>query len=85
MKSKRIMIPLFFFFVLNTISTTIVRAETDLDKMKSYIQQKYAGQHPKLWVEKLPGVIFRLPTNEKVVALTFDAGGGPKGSGYDAE
>jgi peptidoglycan/xylan/chitin deacetylase (PgdA/CDA1 family) len=85
MKSKLIMIPLLIFFVLNTISATNVRAETDLNKTKSYIQKKYAGQQPKLWGEKIPGVILRLPTNKKVIALTFDACGGSKGSGYDAE
>jgi peptidoglycan/xylan/chitin deacetylase (PgdA/CDA1 family) len=78
-------IPLFLFFVLSTIGTPMVKAETGLYKMKSYIQNKYAGQKPNLWGEKIPGVILRLPTNEKVIALTFDACGGPKGSGYDVE
>jgi peptidoglycan/xylan/chitin deacetylase (PgdA/CDA1 family) len=63
----------------------MVKAETDFDKMKAHIQKKYASQKPKLWGEKIPGVITRLNTNEKVIALTFDACGGPKGSGYDAE
>jgi peptidoglycan/xylan/chitin deacetylase (PgdA/CDA1 family) len=78
-------IPLFLLFVLGTIGTPMVKAETNLYKMKSYIQNKYVGQKPKLWGEKVPGVILRLPTNEKVIALTFDACGGPKGSNYDAE
>jgi peptidoglycan/xylan/chitin deacetylase (PgdA/CDA1 family) len=32
----------------------------------------------------VPGVVNRLPTQERVVALTFDACGGARGSGYDA-
>jgi peptidoglycan/xylan/chitin deacetylase (PgdA/CDA1 family) len=32
----------------------------------------------------VPGVVHRLPTQERVVALTFDACGGAHGSGYDA-
>lgn len=75
-------ISLFLLFVSGTIGTPMVKAETDLHKMKSYIQNKYVGQKPKFWGEKIPGVILRLPTNEKVIALTFDACGGPKGSNF---
>lgn len=39
---------------------------------------------PKTWSETAPGVRTKLPTPEKVVALTLDACGGPGGDGYDA-
>ncbi|MGY2003653.1 polysaccharide deacetylase family protein [Blastococcus sp. SYSU DS1024] len=32
----------------------------------------------------VPGVVNRLPTRDPVIALTFDACGGARGSGYDA-
>ena len=40
---------------------------------------------PTAWGEAVPGVVRRLPTTDRVVALTLDACGGPTGSGYDAE
>ncbi|WP_245712527.1 polysaccharide deacetylase family protein [Anaerobacillus alkalilacustris] len=40
---------------------------------------------PKQWGENVSGVIHRLPTMEKVIALTFDACGGAWGSDYDEE
>jgi len=36
------------------------------------------------WGLDVPGVVNRLPTQDRVVALTFDACGGGWGSGYDA-
>lgn len=37
------------------------------------------------WGEKVTGVKTRLATDEQVVALTFDANGGPNGNDYDEE
>lgn len=39
--------------------------------------------HSVEWGEFVTGVKTRLDTNERVIALTFDACGGPYGSGYD--
>lgn len=44
---------------------------------------KYKGQKPKQWGEQVDGVLTRVPTQEKIIFLTFDACGGPYGSGYD--
>ncbi|OAO89132.1 hypothetical protein AXX17_ATUG04130 [Arabidopsis thaliana] len=44
---------------------------------------RYAKAKPKLWGDHIPGVMTRLDTKDKVIALTFDACGGPKGNGYD--
>jgi peptidoglycan/xylan/chitin deacetylase (PgdA/CDA1 family) len=47
--------------------------------------RKYKDIQPKQWGERVRGVIYRLPTQQKVIALTFDACGGKHGSGYDRE
>ena len=50
---------------------------------------RYAGQTPSEWGLTTTGVIQRLGTTDKVVALTFDACGGPTptsgGCGYDRD
>lgn len=48
------------------------------------IVARYAGVPPVAWGLAVPGVVDVLPTNDRVVALTFDACGGASGSGYDA-
>lgn len=40
---------------------------------------------PVEWGENVTGVVTKLQTDERVIALTFDACGGPYGSGYDKE
>ena len=45
---------------------------------------RYARVAPTAFGLDVPGVVNRLPTPERVVALTFDACGGARGSGYDA-
>jgi peptidoglycan/xylan/chitin deacetylase (PgdA/CDA1 family) len=45
----------------------------------------FTGRAPREWGEVLGGVKTRLNTDQKVLALTFDACGGPRGSGYDAK
>ena len=46
---------------------------------------KFSGRIPHEWGEVVKGVKTRLNSDQKVLALTFDACGGPKGSGYDAK
>jgi peptidoglycan/xylan/chitin deacetylase (PgdA/CDA1 family) len=57
---------------------------TDLASRKSIIR-RYARTRPTAWGEAVPGVVLRLPTTDRVVALTLDACGGPAGSAYDEE
>lgn len=45
---------------------------------------RYAGVAPGALGLDVPGVVHRLPARDRVVALTFDACGGARGSGYDA-
>jgi len=54
-----------------------------LDSKKNIIEQ-FKGRIPQEWGEKLPGVKTRLNTNDKVLALTFDACGS-KNDGYDEQ
>ena len=52
---------------------------------REQIISKFSGRVPHEWGEVVKGVKTRLNTDQKVLALTFDACGGPKGSGYDAK
>lgn len=49
------------------------------------IVSTFSGKSPKEWGEVVKGVKTRLRTNQKAIALTFDACGGPRSSGYDAK
>jgi peptidoglycan/xylan/chitin deacetylase (PgdA/CDA1 family) len=44
---------------------------------------RYGHLRPHTWGFGGPGVVRDLPTSRRVIALTFDACGGPGGSGYD--
>lgn len=46
---------------------------------------KYKNLEPTQWGEKVTGVKTKLKTDDRVIALTFDACGGKTGSGYDKE
>ena len=58
-----------------TVPVELARAE---------VVARYAGVAPAAFGLDVAGVVNRLPTQERVIALTFDACGGPRGSGYDA-
>jgi peptidoglycan/xylan/chitin deacetylase (PgdA/CDA1 family) len=47
--------------------------------------RRYSRKQPTAWGEAVPRVVSRLPTTDRVVALTLDACGGRTGSGYDTE
>lgn len=47
--------------------------------------KQYGIQPPTKWGENIPGVMTRMNTQEKSIALTLDACGGPNGSAYDAK
>ncbi len=53
--------------------------------LKDKIIRKYNHARPGRWGEFVNGVCEDLSTNQKVVALTFDACGGEKGTGFDRE
>ncbi|MBM7622484.1 polysaccharide deacetylase family protein [Sporohalobacter salinus] len=55
-----------------------------LKDRKEKIIDKYKNQIPKEWGENVSGVITRIDTNKKVVALTLDACGSSR-DGYDSK
>jgi peptidoglycan/xylan/chitin deacetylase (PgdA/CDA1 family) len=50
---------------------------------KERLVAAYKTQTPKEWGERVAGVKTQLDTSEKVIALTFDACGGPRGGRVD--
>src|SRR5690349_8704536 len=48
------------------------------------IVARYGHAVPHTWGFDAPAVVHALPTTGRVIALTFDACGGPGGSGYDS-
>jgi peptidoglycan/xylan/chitin deacetylase (PgdA/CDA1 family) len=68
-----------------TVVTTPTKSPVspaDFD-MKMTLKLKYEHKVPREWGEVVTGVKRRLATTDLVVALTFDACGGPGGNGYD--
>src|SRR4030042_1660274 len=75
----------FLILVLLFFSWRIDSGQPQEIQSKEKIISRFAGRAPKEWAEGMRGVKTRLDTNQKVLALTFDAGGGPGGSGYDGK
>jgi len=53
--------------------------------LKAKVSAEFAHANPGSWGEFVKGVDEDIVTSKKLLALTFDACGGPHGSGYDAE
>jgi len=49
------------------------------------IISSFTEKTPWKWGEKVTGVRTRLNTDQRLIAFTFDACGGPRGKGYDAK
>lgn len=62
-----------------------VPAASDYEQLKEKIIKEYPNAKPGSWGEFVKGVDEDLITNSKIMALTFDACGGPHGSEYDKE
>ncbi len=63
---------------------TVPSAQSEESRaIKEQIIEKFSCRVPGEWGEVVKGVRTRLITDRKVLALTFDACGGPKGSAYD--
>jgi peptidoglycan/xylan/chitin deacetylase (PgdA/CDA1 family) len=50
---------------------------------RAQVVARYGHLRPRTWGFGGPGVVRELPTSRRVIALTFDACGGPGGSRYD--
>ncbi|WEO93542.1 polysaccharide deacetylase family protein [Streptomyces sp. FXJ1.172] len=53
------------------------------DVTRAQVVGRYGHSVPHSWGFDAPGVVHSLPGAKKEIALTFDACGGPGGSGYD--
>ncbi|MFA9559114.1 polysaccharide deacetylase family protein [Evansella sp. AB-rgal1] len=67
--------------VLPTFHIQIREPKIDIEEI--LLKWKNKNIEPIQWGENVPGVKTRLDSEEKVIALTFDACGGPYGSSYD--
>ncbi len=79
------MILKFLIYILLFFLWTVESVQPQEIPTREQIIGKFSGRVPHEWGEKVKGVKTRLDTDQKVLALTFDACGGPKGTGYDAK
>jgi peptidoglycan/xylan/chitin deacetylase (PgdA/CDA1 family) len=77
------MILKFLIYVLLFSCWSIESVQPQELRTKEQIILKFSGRVPLEWGEVVKGVKTRLNTDQKVLALTLDACGGPKGSNYD--
>jgi peptidoglycan/xylan/chitin deacetylase (PgdA/CDA1 family) len=57
--------------------------EPSLESLRREIAARFSHRTPQQWGETVTGVRTRLDTHDRVVALTLDACGSPKGKGAD--
>jgi peptidoglycan/xylan/chitin deacetylase (PgdA/CDA1 family) len=67
------------------LSNETIVQNKDYIKLKKKVVKKFSKTKPTQWGMFIPGVKTQLDTNDKVIALTFDACGNPGSFGYDAE
>lgn len=60
-----------------------VEKQPTIEELRQELINKYGGMIPLEWGERVAGVKTYINTREKIIALTFDACGGPHGIGYD--
>jgi peptidoglycan/xylan/chitin deacetylase (PgdA/CDA1 family) len=80
---KRDFILLIFFFAafIGMADQGLCQESTNRERIIS----RFNGKLPREWGERVRGVKTKLNTDQKLIALTFDACGGPRGNGYDAK
>jgi peptidoglycan/xylan/chitin deacetylase (PgdA/CDA1 family) len=83
---RTLLILLFTLFVVN-VNAQFFNERTDsaYAKLKAGIVSRFKNASPGQFGPFVKGVDEDIVTNKKVLALTFDACGGPHGSGYDEE
>jgi peptidoglycan/xylan/chitin deacetylase (PgdA/CDA1 family) len=96
MKSKKILLYLYMLLngsvcsaqdgpYNNEVYLRELYRDTSYTNLKSRIDKRFAHASPGHWGEFVKGVDEDLITQNKIIALTFDACGGPHGSGFDKE
>jgi peptidoglycan/xylan/chitin deacetylase (PgdA/CDA1 family) len=83
MKSLQIMTLSFLIFNLAFFPGVMDWGHGQEKGEKERIVSEFTGKVPKQWGVTVRGVKTRLNTDQKVIALTLDACGGPRSSGYD--
>lgn len=79
-------IALFAIMLLLIVTTMLTAAPgEDISALSTRIGKEFGSQQPRQWGENVTGVRTRLATDEKVMALTLDACGSPKGKGVDRQ
>lgn len=81
-KANLLTICLLLAALLQSGSPVIAAPLSDQER-KDYIVKRYAASRPLQWGETVSGVKSRIRGGEKVIALTLDACGSPKGMGAD--
>ena len=79
---KRILL-LLILFLFTLAGLSAAASAEDMEKLVLRISKQFSGMNPKEWGEAVTGVKSRMITDEKVIALTLDACGSPKGKGID--
>ena len=74
---------LFILFLVFVFLFPIKGGSCQEGSIRERILSPFGGKVPKEWGEKVTGVKTRLNTDQKVLALTSDACGGPRGKGFD--
>jgi peptidoglycan/xylan/chitin deacetylase (PgdA/CDA1 family) len=82
-KYKTILKFFILFLIFSSLGINSVQCQEIQSKKR--ILSTFGGRVPKEWGETVRGVKTRLNTDQKVLALTFDACGGPRSKGYDAK
>lgn len=79
-------VALFAVMLLLIVTTMLTAAPNeDITSLTARISMEFNGKTPQQWGENVPGVRTRLATDEKVLALTLDACGSPRGKGVDRQ
>ncbi|HVO66272.1 MAG TPA: polysaccharide deacetylase family protein [Syntrophales bacterium] len=68
-----------------TTPAAVNAVRDDCADIKARLCRDFGDKVPRQWGEAVDGVLTRLSTDQNVIALTLDACGSPRGSGYDAE
>src|SRR6266540_643329 len=79
----RLTLPLFLCALLSPLFIAFPSSGQPYETLKHRIEERYKGMEPKEWGERVTGVKTRLATEEKVIALTFDACGSRHGMSID--
>jgi len=85
MKINIFCIILILLFSLTAFSYGDINTTDRYRNLREDIVNRYSKSKPKIFSQWVPGVKVKIETDEKIAAITLDACGGKKGSGYDRE